>query len=702
LTSVILIIIYNIWENFKKISDFFGGFQLLFLSTILLTIIMKRSNRINRELQNGLNKKRDRRIASSGIPKKKKAKGTIHDSNDMFRDLAEKSLAGIYLIQDGIFKYVNPRFNDIFGYEADEIPDKMRPEQLVLSEDWPTVNENLRRRIAGKALSFHYEFKGIKKNKEPIILEAYGSRLLYQGKPAVMGTLLDISKRKMAEEKYRSIFENSVEGIFQSTPQGQFIVTNPAFAKMLGYNSAEELTATLTDIRHQLYVDPLRRLEFMRLLENDGLALGFECEFFKKDNGKIWIYVNARAVRDIDGTILYYEGTVEDITEGKKVKDDLSRLNKFNAAIIDNAPVAIFTLDRNGVFTSANHALAIISDLGPKVEQKLIGFNWLENPYTIRCGLAKHIESGLQGEPFQLWDFPYITYRGDRNLYMDFNGVPIKGKDGKIEGLLCIIEETTDRVKIRAKLMQEARLSAIGRLAAGIAHELNNPLATLVAHSELAGHCLKSLKGFKKKQTVLEDLKAYLEIIEAQAFRCKNVTSDILSLPWKEGFEIRDIDINKLLNTILDFSYIDQSKGKIRKEFSSSLPPVKGDIGALRQIFVNLINNAADAIEGRMDATIWIITKESDAGIQVEIKDNGIGIPDSILEKIFEPFFTTKESKRGIGLGLWLCYEFISHMGGSIKAESKPGRGTTFFVTLPMDSTQKGGTKIADDSCNDR
>jgi PAS domain S-box-containing protein len=662
---------------------------------------MKSVNKIKRKLPKESKHKRGMRKVSKRISEQKITEELDQDSNDKFKVLAEKSLAGIYLIQDGIFKYINPRFSEIFGYTVEEITNKMQPEELVVPEDQSIVDEHLRRRIAGIIESIHYEFKGIKKNKEVISVEVYGSRIIYLGKPAVMGTLLDTTKRKLAEEKYRSIFENSIEGIFQSTPQGQFIVTNPAFAKMLGYISAKELTSSLNDIRHQLYVDPMRRMEFTRILEKDGVALGFECEFYKKDKEKIWISVNASAVRDIDGTILYYEGTVEDITEKKKAKNELSRLNEFNTAIIDNAPVAIFTLDRNGIFTSANQALAIISDLGPKVEEKLIGFNWLKNPYTIKCGLAKYIEKGLKGEPFQLWDFPYITYRGDRNLYMDFNGVPLKGKDGKIEGLLCIIEETTDRVKIRAKLMQETRMSAIGRLAAGIAHELNNPLATLVAHSELAGNCIKSFKGFKTKQPALEDLKAYLNIIEAQAFRCKNVTSDILSLPWKGGFETKSIDINKLLNNILEFTDIDQSNGKIKKEFNSPLPSIKGDIGALRQVFVNLIDNAADAVEGRMDATIWIITKESDAGILVEVKDNGIGIPDSILEKIFEPFFTTKESKRGIGLGLWLCYEFISHMGGSIKAESKPGIGTTFFITLPIDSAQKGGTIIADDSRSD-
>ncbi len=120
-------------------------------------------------------------------------------------------------------------------------------------------------------------------------------------------------------------------------------------------------------------------------------------------------------------------------------------------AIIENAPVAIFTLDKKGRFTSVNPALAELSGLGDRAAEKLLGFNWLTNSFTIKSGLAKHIRKGLKGEPFQLWDFPFITYKGDRSIYMDFKGVPLRGRTGDIDGLLCIIEETTDRVKTRAK-----------------------------------------------------------------------------------------------------------------------------------------------------------------------------------------------------------------------------------------------------------
>jgi PAS domain S-box-containing protein len=531
---------------------------------------IKVGRKIKKELPYEFRNQRGVAGAHRNVLEHNRAEEALYDSGDKFRDLAEKSLSGIYLIQDGVFKYVNPRFAEIWGYRVEETIDKMGPQDMVSQEDWPTVDENIRKRISGKADSIHYEFKGITKSKETINIEVYGSRIMYQGRPAVMGTLLDITKRKRAE-------------------------------------------------------------------------------------------------------------------------DDLRRLNEFNRALIDNAPVGICTLDMNGVFTSANVAFASLLGLGPRAEEKLIGVNWLKNSYTIKFGLAGYIERGLQGEPFQLRDFPYANYQGDRNFCMDFKGVPLKGKEGNIEGLLCIIEETTDRVTTRAKLLQEAKVSAIGRLAAGIAHELNNPLATLVAHSELACHCLESMEECTGKQPELEELRTYLKIIEVQAFRCKNVTGDIINLPWKEGLEVTDIDMNSLLNNILEFINMDKPNERIVKEMFTPLPPVRGDISSLRQVFVNLISNAVDAVEGRTNATIWIRTKLNNNKVLVAVEDNGPGIPDSIVDKIFEPFFTTKELKKGAGLGLSLCKEFVRQIGGTIKVESKSGCGATFLVTLPAGLKEEEG-----------
>ncbi|HYA41927.1 MAG TPA: PAS domain S-box protein [Syntrophobacteraceae bacterium] len=625
------------------------------------------------------------------MKKRKAAEKAPDDSERMFRDLAEKSLAGIYLIQDGVIRYANPRFGEIFGYTVEETTDRLGPQDTVFPEDWPLVNENIRKRISGELHALHYEFRGVRKSGEIINTEVYGSHTVYQGRPAVIGTMLDITKRKraeelirQAEEKYRSIFENAMEGIFQLTPQGEFIVVNPAFKKMLGYNGTQEHAAMLIKRGRQFFAETAYP-EFMHALENDGVVQGFVCEFYRKDRERIWVSINARAVRDKYNNTLYYEGSIVDITEEKKAKDELRRLNEFSAAIINNASVAIFTLDKEGTFTSVNPALASLFGLGPKTEEKLIGFNWLRDLYEAKCGLAGYIESGLRGEPFQLWDFPYMTYCGERNVYMDFKGIPLKGKDGAVEGLLCIVEETTERVKTQTKLIEQAKILSVGRLAAGIAHELNNPLAALVAHSELAGSCLKDLEDSMPigEHPALDELKGCLRTIEAHAFRCKNVTGDILGLPWREGFEHKDIDVNRLLSNIVEWGSMNKSSVSILKEMSPALPAVRGDITALRQVFINLIGNAMDAVEGRAEATIYIRTGLNNNEVLVEIEDNGAGIPDVIADKIFEPFFTTKELKKGVGLGLPLCEEFLSQMGGTIRAESKPGMGTIFIVRLP-------------------
>ncbi len=624
--------------------------------------------------------------------KPKTVKG--YENEQLFRDLAEKSLVGIYLIQDKLFRYTNERMGRIFGYPVDEIVDRMGPEHLVHPEDWPIVDRNINRRITGKLPSIHYEFRGIKKDGGIVDIEAYGYATTYNGRSAVIGTLLDITKKKQsdlmikqAEQLYRGIFENAIEGIFQTTVDGKIIASNPALATMLGYSSPEEYIKSVSDLKSQHYVNPDHRQIFIDTIEREGIARSFECQLYKKNLDILWVVMNARAVRNQDGSTKYYEGTIQDITEQKKAADRLRSLNEFNQAIIENAPIAIFTLDRKGRFTSVNPALARLSGLGDRAAEKLLGFNWLTNSHTIKSGLAKYIKKGLKDKPFQLWDFPFITYRGDRSIYMDFKGVPLRGHSGDISGLLCIIEETTDRVKTRAKLMQDTKISAIGRLAAGAAHELNNPLATLVAFTEIAAGMIESYRQNSDAPLDAGQLSYCLDIIQQQAFRCKNVINDLLSLSRKDGLEIVDVDANNLIEVIVGSINFDARGIVVESELLPSLPSARADLSALRQVLVNLIHNAMDAVEGRMDATIWVRTYFDKGMLNIEVSDNGTGIPHTILEKIFEPFFTTKETEKGIGLGLFLSFEFIRGMNGTINVTSEPGSGTTFTVTLPVSGT---------------
>lgn len=399
--------------------------------------------------------------------------------------------------------------------------------------------------------------------------------------------------------------------------------------------------------------------------------------------------------KDADGESSFFIMTIQDITAYKTAEDELRRLNEFNKEIIENAPVAIFTINQKGEFSSVNPALAVLSGLGEKAKEKLLGFNWLKNPYTIKCGLAQYIRDALGGKPFQLWDFPFITYWGEPQ-YIYFKGVPVRGKDGNVEGLLCIIEETTEIVRTRAQLIQEAKMSFVGRLAAGIAHELNNPLATITANAELAKELIENAGEDPLGVSDLDELKEHIDTIEEQAYRCTRTIKNLLEVTRKKDFGASHINFNNFISEVLNQINFRKMKVKLIKETPPDLPEINSDPEALRQVFLNVISNAVDAVEGTENATIWIKTMlKSNNRVEVAIEDNGTGIPDDIAELIFEPFFTTKEPKKGTGLGLTLCYDFLQRMGGSIEVQQRPKGGSIFRITLPVYDRKKIGYQNA-------
>jgi histidine kinase len=395
---------------------------------------------------------------------------------------------------------------------------------------------------------------------------------------------------------------------------------------------------------------------------------------------------------------------IRDVTAFRRTEENLRQLAEFNYEIVENAPVAIFTINKKGEFSSVNPALATLSgfDSMAKAKDKLLGFNWIKNPYTKKCGMANHIREGLKGKSFQLWDFPFINYWGVPQ-YIYFKGVPIKDKDGRVDGLLCIIEDTTDRVRARIQLMQEAKMSMIGRLTTGIAHELNNPLATITANAELALESLENLEGGRFNKRDLDEFKESLKVIEEQAFRCTKTIKSLLDVTRKKELGKTSIDLNELFDELLDHINFQRLPVRFIEDVPSPLPAVKGDFDAMRQVFLNVIVNAVDAVEGQADAAIWIKARQMPGNtLEVVIEDNGPGIPESMRELIFEPFFTTKGIKKGTGLGLTLCYDFLQRMGGNIEVGQRLNGGSVFRISLPLYARQAVAEEVYRDPGFDR
>jgi PAS domain S-box-containing protein len=297
------------------------------------------------------------------ITDRKMREEALAESERKFKNLAEKSLAGIYLIQDGLFRYVNPKFAEILGFRPDELIETIPHEETLLPEDRTEVVEHLRKRTAGEVPSVHHEFRIVTRTGEVRNVEVYGSRTVYRGKPAVIGTLLDITERKQseellrqAEEKYRSIFENCVEGIFQMTPDGANIVINDALLKMFGYDTPEEILTRVNSREADFFVRPEKLSELARLFDEEGGARGFQVEQHRKDGTIIWVSINSRAIKAKDGSLLRYEGIIEDITERKQAEERIRRSEAGLKALIGSMNDTIAIVNRDGSYMRINPA----------------------------------------------------------------------------------------------------------------------------------------------------------------------------------------------------------------------------------------------------------------------------------------------------------------------------------------------------------
>jgi signal transduction histidine kinase/ActR/RegA family two-component response regulator len=239
------------------------------------------------------------------------------------------------------------------------------------------------------------------------------------------------------------------------------------------------------------------------------------------------------------------------------------------------------------------------------------------------------------------------------------------------------LERTVETLRsTRAQLTQSEKLSAVGEFVAGVAHELNNPLTSVIGFSELLQRA--NLDDRHRRQ---------LEMIASESHRCHKIVQSLLSFARQHKSERTPVDLNTVIDSALDILGYQMRTSNIRLErrLAAPLPAVIADDHQLQQVIINMLNNARQAVEAhRPDGWVGIATRATTTHVEISIRDNGPGIPEENLGKIFDPFFTTKEVGKGTGLGLSLCYGIIQEHGGTIQVHSAPNEGATFIITLPI------------------
>ncbi|HEV2177255.1 MAG TPA: ATP-binding protein [Terriglobia bacterium] len=280
--------------------------------------------------------------------------------------------------------------------------------------------------------------------------------------------------------------------------------------------------------------------------------------------------------------------------------------------------------------------------------------------------------NGASHQAFSLYKFRLSTADG-RQLIVNTSMAPLVGKDGSVIGHLLIFTDLTERVSLEDQLVQAEKLSSIGLLAAGVAHEVNTPLAVIASQAQMLA-----------RQMPAEDARSRIvEKIIKQSFRASEIVNSLLKFSRVSGSEYSELDLNKVIQETLSLiePMLKASRISLNLQLASGLPAVHGNAGKLQQVFMNLLVNARDAMPHGGDLTL--VTECENSTVRAEVCDTGIGIPADNLSRIFDPFFTTKSTGRGTGLGLAVTYGIMREHSGNVQVESRVGRGTTFRLELP-------------------
>ncbi len=267
----------------------------------------------------------------------------------------------------------------------------------------------------------------------------------------------------------------------------------------------------------------------------------------------------------------------------------------------------------------------------------------------------------------------FVENRRSERLTVDLSVIPMHDAIPENSGCLIVMDDISDKIRMQDQLLQVEKLSSIGLLAAGLAHEVNTPITGISSYTQML---LKGMPDTDQRKPILEK-------IEKQTFRAAEIVNGLLNFARVNGTEFTDLDVNRLIQeslTLLEHQFR-RSRIRVEPSLEPSVPPIYGNAGKLQQVFINLLLNAKDAMPS--GGQLVIRTRRNDSMVEVEIADTGVGISAENIKRIFDPFYTTKKTGKGTGLGLAITYGIIQEHGGRIFVDSIPQQGTHFRVKLP-------------------
>jgi PAS domain S-box-containing protein len=511
-----------------------------------------------------------------------------------------------------------------------------------------------------------------KNNSRPFYFDCVLNAIVKGGEvvgASVLGR--DVTGQHEKELRFTELFETLQEGAYFSSPDGKVLDANPALVRVLGYATKEELLAVDAS---RLNDDPAQPPVLGRAADDGGGVRTREIALRKKDGTSAIFLDSSRAVWDASGKLIRYQGTLVDVTERRKLERQLLQQEEFRRRLLDSFPDLILVVDLQERYTFVSER---VHDLLGYQSEDLLDRRISETEDHSPELAALYHDVVSNNRSFGAAEFS-ARHRDGNWLTMRASASQFFAADSKLAGVIISVRDITTERKLEQQIVQSERLAAMGAMIGGVAHELNNPLTSILGVSEL----------LQDSQTT-DAARKQIGILQQQARRAAEIVHNLTYFATPPTPGKAPVNMADIVERTLNLHSYSLRKNSITVDFirEPNQPFVKADPHQLMQVFLNLILNAEQAIrEIRDRGTLRIRLGNTDNAVWASFQDDGPGIPPDILTSIFDPFYTTKRPGRGTGLGLSICKSVMKEHNGTIDAANAPGGGAVFTVTLRASS----------------
>jgi PAS domain S-box-containing protein len=614
------------------------------------------------------------------ITERKKAEAALADEATRRRILIDQSSDGIAILDEkGKMYEVNKRFAEMLGYT---------PKEALKLHVWDFEAQLNRKQILEMIQTMdetgdHFETKHRRKDGTVFDVEISSNSAVYAGQKLIFSVCRDITERKKAEAtlaaeaiRHRILIDQSRDGIVVLDEKGKVYEANLKFAEMLGYTPKEVRKLSVWDWEFQY--PPEQVAEMIRTVDETGDH--FETRHRRKDGTIYDVEISTNGAIYAGQKLIFC--VCRDITARKQAEAALKESEEKYKNLVEATSDIIWEADAEGRFTFISPRVKDV--LGYEVDEVVGKKRTLDllPKGEARKWLKRFKELSAKRASFFGFEIPHI-HKDGRQFICETSGIPLFDGAGNFKGYVGIDKDITERRQMQEQLIITDRLASVGELAAGIAHELNNPLTGVVGFSQLL-----------MEKEMPEDIKRDVQVVYQEAQRTSQVVKNLLTFARKHAAVKEKVNINEVINKVLELRAYEQNLEniKVKAHYDSALPEVMADYFQLQQVFLNIVINAEYFMkEANHKGTLTITTERVGNKIRASFADDGPGIAQENLGHIFDPFFTTKEVGRGTGLGLSICHGVIAEHGGRMYVESELGKGATFIVELPIGAAERKG-----------